>query len=152
MDRSIHRALRLPASLPTCIILIFLGRRSPFDPLDFVFLFQGVGQRLVDRHGEAIGILAECDSEEFALEVTRSILVLNLENEEAAITIFGNIVVANGLLVVYLNTVARYLKRIAVSICPITEIGCCLFFFLGSRDPGGRHKQDREKRQKKANV
>src|SRR5205823_13805606 len=116
-------ALRLPASLPASIILIFLGRRGPFDPLDFIFLFQRVGQRFVDRHGEAIEIFAECDSEEFALEVTRSILVLNLENEEAAITIFGNIVVADGLLVVYLNTVARYLKRIAVSRCPITEIG-----------------------------
>src|SRR5258708_21390348 len=102
----------MPASLPSSIILIFLGRRGPFDPLDFVFLFQRVGQRFVDRHGEAIGILAECDSEEFALEVTRSIPVLNLKNEEAAITIFCIIVVADGLLVVYLHAVAVYLQHL----------------------------------------
>ena len=124
--------------------VIFLRLRGPFDALDFVFLFQRVGQVLVNRHGEAIGIFAEGDAQELALKVARLALVLNLEHEKAAITIFGDVIVSDRLLFVYLDAVARYLKRIAVSTCPITEIWGLLFF--GGGDLGSRDERDREKR------
>src|SRR5207244_3413852 len=65
--------------------LVFLRRCGPFDVLDFVLFFQGILQSFVDRHGEAIGIFAESEAKEFALEVARLTLVLKLKNEEAAV-------------------------------------------------------------------
>jgi len=128
------------------LIICFVCRGGPFDALDFILFFQGVLQSFVDRHGEAIGIFAEGEAKKLALKITRLRLVLKLENEKAAIAVFGNVVVSDRLLVVDLDTVTRYLKRIALSICPITEVGCFCFFFFGSRDSGDWQEHDREKR------
>src|SRR6266487_3214026 len=126
--------------------LIFLRRRGPFDVLDFVLFSQGILQSFVDRHGEAIGIFAESEAKEFALEVARLTLVLKLKNEEAAVAVLGNIIITDGLLLIHLNTPARYLKLIAMRIFPVAIIRSCFLLFCGGGDPGSRDKHDREKR------
>src|SRR5438093_1613801 len=109
--------------------LIFLRRCGPFDVLDFVLFFQGILQSFVDRHGEAIGIFAESEAKEFALEVARLTLVLKLKNEEAAVAVLGNIIITDGLLLIHLNTPAGYLKLIAMRIFPIAIIRSCFLLF-----------------------
>src|SRR6266496_6688076 len=126
--------------------LIFLRRCGPFDVLDFVLFFQGVLQSFIDRHGKAIGIFAESEAKEFALEVARLTLVLKLKNEEAAVAVLGNIIITDGLLLIHLNTPARYLKLIAMRIFPVAIIRSCFLLFCGGGDPGSRDKHDREKR------
>src|SRR5437762_2712101 len=128
------------------LVICFVCRGGPFDALDFILFFQSVLQSFVDRHGEAVGIFAEGEAKEFALEVARLTLVLKLENEEATVAVLGNIIITDRLLFIHLNIAARYLKLVAVPILPVAVIRSCFLLFGSGGDRGSRDEHDREER------